>query len=100
MGYRPLREGLTIKQSGIEGLGLFTEVDISKDECLGISHWFIENELHRTPLGGFYNHSDDPNCFTKELGVCVELYTKRDIKAGEELTAIYTVCPLTPRAWI
>ena len=94
MGYRPLPDGLTIKHSNIEGLGLFTEVDIPEGVELGVSHWFIEDDIHRTPLGGFYNHSNEPNCYTKNLGVCAMLITKRDIKAGEELTATYTICPL------
>ena len=32
--YRPLPDGLTIKNSPIEGLGLFTSVDIKKEETL------------------------------------------------------------------
>ena len=33
---------------------------------LGICHLQIGKELFRTPLGGFINHSDDPNC-TKSM---------------------------------
>ena len=61
--YRPLPDGLTIKNSSIEGLGLFTTVDIKKNTFVGITHIRdeqFENKYIRTPLGGFYNHSNDP----------------------------------------
>ena len=62
--YRPLPDGLTIKHSPIEGLGLFTEVNIKKNTFIGVTHIRdeqFENKYIRTPLGGFYNHSDNPN---------------------------------------
>ena len=61
--YRPLPDGLTIKNSPIEGLGLFTNVNIKKNTFIGVTHIRdeqFENKYIRTPLGGFYNHSDDP----------------------------------------
>ncbi len=61
--YRPLPDGLTIKNSPIEGLGLFTTIDIKKSTFIGITHVRDEqfdNKYIRTPLGGFYNHSNDP----------------------------------------
>ena len=61
--YRPLPDGLTIKNSPIEGLGLFTTIDIKKNTFIGITHVRdeqFENKYIRTPLGGFYNHSNDP----------------------------------------
>ena len=61
--YRPLPDGLTIKNSAIEGLGLFSTVDIKKNSFIGVTHIRdeqFENKYIRTPLGGFYNHSDDP----------------------------------------
>ena len=36
--YRPLPDGLTIKNSPIEGLGLFTNIDIKKNTFIGITH--------------------------------------------------------------
>jgi SET domain-containing protein len=49
--------------------------------------------LIRTPLGGFYNHSDNPNCETYALEYLGyrKLRAIKDIKAGEELTAYYTL---------
>ena len=61
--YRTLPDGLTIKNSPIEGLGLFTNVEIKKNTFIGITHIRDEqfdNKYIRTPLGGFYNHSNNP----------------------------------------
>jgi SET domain-containing protein len=46
-------------------------------------------------MGAFYNHSDNPNCknvagFWHQMPVKY-LQTMRPIKAGEELTAHYTL---------
>ena len=62
--YRPLPGGLTIKKSPIEGLGLYATRDIKSNVFIGITHVLderFENNYLRTPLGGFYNHSDKPN---------------------------------------
>ena len=61
--YRPLPDGLTIKNSPIEGLGLFATININKNTFIGVTHIRdeqSENKYIRTPLGGFYNHSNDP----------------------------------------
>ncbi len=61
--YRPLPDGLTIKNSPIEGLGLFATKDIKKNSFIGITHVRdeqFENKYIRTPIGGFYNHSNEP----------------------------------------
>ena len=62
--YRPLPDSLTIKKSPIEGLGLYATKDINSNAFIGITHILderFENNYLRTPLGGFYNHSDKPN---------------------------------------
>ena len=61
--YRPLPDGLTIKNSPIEGLGLFSTINIKKNTFIGITHIRdeqFENKYIRTPIGGFYNHSNNP----------------------------------------
>ena len=61
--YRPLPDGLTIKNSPIEGLGLFATKEIKANSFIGVTHIRdeqFENKYIRTPLGGFYNHSNDP----------------------------------------
>ena len=97
MNYKPLPSCLTIKPSEIEGLGLFAVEDIPMGTNLGISHIAdsrYENGYIRTPLGGFYNHSESPNCValkqdSERLGSIVSLITLNEIEAGEELTAYY-----------
>ena len=98
--YRPLPSYLTIKPSSVEGLGLFAVEPIKKSTSLGISHvydkWF-DNGYIRTPLGGFINHSNTPNCETlyeiwKPLRKrVIRIVTITDIKEGEELTLKYTM---------
>lgn len=94
--YNPLPKCLTIKGSPINGLGLFATVDIPIGATMGISHIFVGGNLIRTPLGGFYNHSDNPNCEKIISGMSnkVDQYTLktlRAIKRGEELTVKYTL---------
>ena len=62
--YRPLPKELTIKNSKIEGLGLFATVKIKKNSFIGLTHIrdeMFEGKYIRTPLGGFYNHSKESN---------------------------------------
>ena len=91
--YRPLPDCITIGKSEIEGLGLIAKEPIPKGTTLGISHYFIGDELIRTPLGGFYNHSNNPNCFSEVNSAHATLVTSIDIKEGEELTSCYTLSP-------
>ena len=108
--YQPLPHGLFIDESDIDGVGLYTNVELKRDYQLGISHVQVGGELYRTPLGGFINHSDTPNCIkTSSLKtttivdaeapnlhtkgpkyVVWNLSTTRDIEEGEELTVKYT----------
>ena len=91
-------DGVTIKESSVQGLGLFATKDFDADVVLGIVHVLNKNFPHgsiRTALGAFYNHSDNPNCrnvagFWHQLPVKY-LITTKPIKAGDELTAAYTL---------
>ena len=62
MSYKPLPDVVTIKDSGIHGLGLFAKEDIPSGSVLGMIHFMLHGETMRTPLGAFGNHSDDPTC--------------------------------------
>ena len=97
--YKPLPDILTIKDSGIHGLGLFAKENIPSGTVLGMIHFQFNGELMRTPLGAFGNHSDDPTCekFWDSLdsGAGWYLRTKRDINEGEELTWTYTLYKVT-----
>ena len=93
--YRPLPDYLTVKRSKVNGNGLFAIKKIEGGKRVGVTHYDLKgeiwNELMRTPLGGFINHSSEPNCIldkTSEILTWV-LYTLRDIKRGEELTIKY-----------
>mgnify|MGYP001240753106 CR=1 FL=1 len=62
--YKPLPKELTIKKSPIEGLGLYATENIKKNSFIGVTHVRdeqFENKYIRTPIGGFYNHSNQPN---------------------------------------
>ncbi len=90
--YRPLPEGLTIAESNIEGLGLFTKIELGKNDYLGYSHLTdkrFENDLIRTPLGGFINHADKPNCEIRQIKDTFQLYTISRIPENTELTVDY-----------
>ena len=97
--YKPLPESVTIKASGIHDLGLFADQDIKQGTNLGMTHLKIGDTIFRTPLGGFINHSNTPNCTKAEVRTTAEtllidkkwkLVTTQDIKKGEELTLKYT----------
>ena len=89
--FKPLPESLTIKESGIEGLGLFAKEGIGQGTNLGMTHLKIKDEIFRTPLGGFINHANDANCVKVEFNNDRwHLITLRNIKEGEELTVRYT----------
>ena len=103
MNYKPLPESLTIKPSGIHHLGVFADQDIKQATNLGMTHLKFNGTIFRTPLGGFINHSNTPNCEK----VCLlmtnhdnpnskfdykkwNLITRQNIKKGEEITLRYT----------
>ena len=84
---------LTIMPSKIEGLGLFALKKIPANKTLGMTHYYLqgeENDYIRTPLGGFINHSDTPNCALYTVGSKKYLVPEQDIEPLEELTLKYT----------
>ena len=101
--YRPLPPDVRLGFSDIEGVGVFAKKDIKRGHNFGMSHLKIGERLIRTPLGGFLNHAEVPNCYKTKL-----LFTNQDdprvkfdykiwnllaidnIKEGEELTVTYT----------
>ena len=92
MTYRPLPIELTISQSSIEGLGLFLIGDVDENHVFGISHIKhsdFENGYIRTPLGGFINHSEEPNCHYVEKDGYLLLKSTKQISANTELTTKY-----------
>ena len=99
--YKPLPKSVTIQESTVDGLGLFSTQFIKMGTVLGTSHIRdsrFENGFIRTPLGGFVNHSEEPNChfvlvkgdfpIAKE-GELMQLIVIKDIEKGEELFSKY-----------
>ena len=93
--YKPLPDYITIKESPISGQGLFATEKIQANTLIGIIHHprkESENGYIRTPLGGFGNQSDNPNCFKLLMEDDVWwIGASKDIKPGEELTWQYTL---------
>ena len=101
--YKPLPNSLTIKTSKVNGLGLFSKESIPQATNLGMTHIKMGDRIFRTPLGGFINHANDPNCVKVELLMTNHddpdlkfdykkwnLVTIKDIQQEEELTLKYT----------
>ena len=92
--YQPLPSGIVVADSRIAGQGLFTTRRLVMGTTLGISHYRIDGEYIRTPLGGFINHADEPNCQRSQIRVKPgfdkwSIMTLEDIEEGEELTLKY-----------
>ena len=92
--YQPLPSGLKVEDSGISGQGLFTTRRLVIGTPLGISHYRIDGMYIRTPLGGFINHSETPNCQRHQVRVKPgfdkwSIMTLEDIEEGCELTLKY-----------
>ena len=93
MMYTPLPDEVTIKKSKIQGLGLFATTNIVALTELGVTH--VQDDRFelgwiRTPLGGFINHSNTPNCELKQIDDCKYLVVINNIMQKEELTLKYT----------
>ena len=90
--YTPLLSCVKIAPSPIHGNGIFARQSLPNEVSLGLSHIYDESfpdNLIRTPLGGFINHSDEPNCELYRLGRFLFVQAMRKIDAGEEITLKY-----------
>ena len=108
--YKPLPHGLFIEESGIDGQGLYTNVKLAEGTNLGMSHVELGKLILRTPMGGFINHSNNPNCVKVKSLLTRQEWNHRinlpddkydhnfikwnlmvieDIEEGEELTLKY-----------
>jgi hypothetical protein len=109
--YVPLPKEVRLGFSDIHDIGVFAKQDIVEQTDLGMSHLELGKLILRTPLGGFLNHSDTPNCIKKSFLLTRQqwnhqndlpdekynldfkkwnLITIKNIKKGEELTLKYT----------
>ena len=90
MSYQALPDGLFIQNSSVAGQGVFTKVKLMSGMELGMSHLLIDDEIYRSPIGGFINHSDNPNCEKYLVGNKYYIRTIKDINPIEELVLKYT----------
>ena len=109
--YKPLPKELRLGFSKIHDIGVFAKEDIAPQTDLGMTHLELGKLILRTPLGGFLNHSDTPNCVKSSSLLTRQqwnhlndlpnekynhdfkqwnLITIKNIKKGEELTLKYT----------
>lgn len=108
--YRNIRRSLTVRKSSA-GLGLFTDEPIGRGEFVIEYHgpvltskeadakggkYLFETSRNRTIDGSarsnaarYINHSCKPNCEIDILRGRIYVFSKRGIKAGEELTYDY-----------
>tara|TARA_R100000388_G_scaffold34785_1_gene27006 strand:+ start:21 stop:338 length:318 start_codon:yes stop_codon:yes gene_type:complete len=94
--YNPLPEELVIKDSSIHGHGIFAKCNLPEKYDLGMSHIKIPiiHGYVRTPLGGFLNHDDQPNCslfvdLDWDDYLVYKVMTIKKIKKGTELLLKY-----------
>lgn len=108
--WRPLPDSITIKESKIEGLGVFATKDIMAKTDLGISHVYDErfpDNYIRLPLGAFINHHEMPNCNAivseshESIGKIkhIRIVADKAILSGEELTLNYIINKLDNPLW-
>ena len=93
--YKPLPSYISIGPSDIDGAGLFAVEDIPAEVIIGITHIYdheFEDDYIRTPLGGFLNHSDNPNCKLIDEDYCKRVTAIKHIDAGTELTVNHPIC--------
>ena len=100
--YKPLTKELRLDFSNIHDVGIFAKKKIPIGTNFGMTHLQFGKNLIRTPLGGFLNHSDNPNCEKVKLKFVNEdksfsykfnkwnLITLKNINIDEELTLTYS----------
>tara|TARA_Y100001963_G_scaffold45355_1_gene63948 strand:+ start:750 stop:1112 length:363 start_codon:yes stop_codon:yes gene_type:complete len=95
-------EKFHICKSNIDGQGAIASQDIKKGELIGTA---IKNEQSvkpgfnkiqtdtRTRLGQILNHQDDENAVQKSESNQLNVYAKKDISKGDEITINYVNAP-------
>ena len=108
--WHPLKSCLTIAKSKIEGLGVFATETIPENTDLGMSHVFniaFPDNYIRTPLGGFINHHEIPNCSAEFRDTDpiignvkhIRIITRKGLDPGEEITVKYVINKLEDPNW-
>lgn len=81
---------LEVKNSNIEGKGIFTKDFFKKGDLIGLTH---TNSQPSTELGKFHNHSETPNTESLLIGNNRFLFAKKDINKNKEITVDYKKQP-------
>lgn len=79
-----------IKESKIQGKGVFLDKSIGKGVTIGLAH---TNEQPSTDLGKYHNHSENPNSENIKIGNERFIVSLKPIKKGEEVTVDYRKQP-------
>ena len=88
-----------VSKSNIEGVGVIASKSIKKGELIGTA---IDDEAGvksstqldtRTILGRSLNHQDGENAIQKSEDNSLNVYAKKSIKKGEEITINYNNAP-------
>ena len=94
--YNPLPDEVTLDNSDINGIGVFALQNIEEGVDLGSTHIKVPMIAGyiRTPLGGFLNHAEEPNCYLAlsqdwDDYRVYNLITMCEIEQDEELTLNY-----------
>jgi len=94
-------EKFVIDKSNVDGLGAIASQNIKKGELIGTA---FTNEAAvratdgvqrdtRTRLGQILNHRDTENAIQKSENNTLNVYAKKDIREGEEITINYINAP-------
>jgi len=82
--------GLKVRDSKIEGKGLFADKEFNEGDIIGIAHI---NDVATSMIGRFHNHSDNPNAHSISIGNKRYLAALRPLIKGEEITVDYRKQP-------
>lgn len=98
--YKPLPPKVRLGKSDIDGHGIIADEYLPANTYIGITHIegadpkHFHNGLYRTPLGGYLNHSPNPNCILlpDAIGKLYWfLYTSEAVQIGDELCVDYAL---------
>lgn len=79
----------TVKQSAINGLGLFTDQAIAAGQILFVVLEVINGQLFQHPIGTPMNHSYQANTIAVSKGNYILLQSTKFILPGQEITINY-----------
>ena len=90
--YKPLPNNLTISTSKIHDCGIFAKENIPEQTNLGMTHLELGKLILRTPLGGFLNHSDNPNCIKASFLLTRQQWNHRNDLPNEKYDHNFKIC--------